>query len=72
MECYENEGYDEMERPQVYIGKPEALKAEIGLLDCYTGPYVVACFAEDGTAYEPDYGIKSKKEAKSVLEWLGY
>ena len=43
----------------IYIGTPEALQAEIGLLPCYTGPFIVAAFNAAGEQITPESGIDS-------------
>lgn len=58
----------------IYIGTPEALQAEIGLLPCYTGPFVVAAFNAAGEQITPESGLADKDEAqvaaKEIGDWL--
>lgn len=58
----------------IYIGAPEALQAEIGLLPCYKGPFVVAGFNAAGLELTPESGIADKDEAHAIAEdiaaWL--
>lgn len=63
-----------MSDPQVYVGKPDALQAEIGLLPCYDGHYVVAAFDANGNAFEPESfdTVKGAKEgAADIAAYLG-
>ena len=57
----------------IYVGTPEALQAEIGLLDCYKGKYIIAAFNADGREITPE-SATSKKEAaafaKEIGDWL--
>lgn len=50
----------------IYIGTPEALQAEIGLLPCYTGPFIVAAFNAAGEQITPESGIADKDEAYAI------
>lgn len=50
----------------IYIGTPKALQAEIGLLPCYAGPYVVAAFNAAGEQITPESGIASTTEADAI------
>lgn len=50
----------------IYLGTPAALQAEIGLLPCYSGPYIVAAFRPDGTEITPESDIPSKAEARAI------
>lgn len=58
----------------LYIGTPEALQAEIGLLPCYKGPFVVAGFNAAGLELTPESDIADKDEAHAIAEdiaaWL--
>lgn len=58
----------------IYIGTPEALQAEIGLLPCYAGPFVVAAFNAAGEQITPESGLANKDEAqasaKEIGDWL--
>ena len=49
----------------IYIGKPEALQAEIGLNPCYKGKYVVAAFTAAGEEYTPEC-VDTKADAKAI------
>lgn len=55
----------------IYIGTPEALQAEIGLLPCYTGPFVVAAFNAAGEQITPESGIADKDEAYAIAKEIG-
>lgn len=58
----------------IYIGTPEALQAEIGLLPCYTGNYVVAAFNAAGAQITPESDIATQYEAYEmageIKAWL--
>ena len=58
----------------IYLGKPEALQAEIGLLECYAGPYVVAAFNAAGEQITPESGLSTPAEANAlaaeIKAWL--
>lgn len=57
----------------IYIGTPEALQAEIGLLDCYKGAFVVAAFRANGEEVTPEIAA-DKEEAdgfrQELTAWL--
>lgn len=63
-----------MTEATIYIGTPEALQAEIGLLPCYQGPFIVAAFNAAGEQITPESGITSEAEANAVADeikvWL--
>ena len=63
-----------MTEAAIYIGTPEALQAEIGLLPCYQGPFIVAAFNAAGEQITPESGITSEAEANAVADeikvWL--
>lgn len=54
----------------IYIGTPEALQAEIGLLPCYEGPFIVAAFNAAGEQVTPESGLPSKALANAVADEL--
>lgn len=67
------EGQTDMGNATIYIGTPEALQAEIGLLPCYTGPYVVAAFNAAGEQITPedsDSAEGAKACAAEIGDWL--
>lgn len=62
-----------MSNATIYIGTPEALQAEIGLLPCYTGPYVVAAFNAAGEQITPedsDSAEGARACAAELGDWL--
>ena len=63
-------GDNDMANASIYIGTPAALQAEIGLLPCYSGKYVVAAFFADGTEATPASGIANKREAQAAADEL--
>lgn len=58
----------------IYIGTPKALQAEIGLLPCYDGPFVVAAFNAAGEEITPESDLPSKDVANAmaaeIKAWL--
>jgi len=67
------EGQTDMNEATIYIGTPEALQAEIGLLPCYTGPYVVAAFNAAGEQITPEISDSvagAKACAAEIGDWL--
>lgn len=51
----------------IYAGPVEALQAEIALLPCYPGPFVVAAHEGDGTEWTPESGLAGWDDVAAMV-----